>query len=37
MNLPSHLLEQAVDEFAKLPGVGKANCIALCIIPAKAG
>lgn len=27
MNLPSHLLEQAVDEFAKLPGVGKRTAL----------
>src|ERR1700722_8803621 len=27
MNLPSHLLEQAVDEFAKLPGVGRRTAL----------
>jgi recombination protein RecR len=27
MNLPSHLLEQAVEEFAKLPGVGKRTAL----------
>jgi len=27
MNLPSHLLEQAVNEFAKLPGVGKRTAL----------
>jgi recombination protein RecR len=27
MNLPSQLLEQAVDEFAKLPGVGKRTAL----------
>src|ERR1700677_2318349 len=27
MNLPSHLLEQAVDGFAKLPGVGKRTAL----------
>lgn len=27
MNLPSHLLEQAVDEFAQLPGVGRRTAL----------
>src|SRR5271154_6827276 len=27
MNLPSHLLEQAVEEFAKLPGVGRRTAL----------
>jgi len=27
MNLPSHLLEQAVEDFAKLPGVGKRTAL----------
>lgn len=27
MNLPSHLLEQAVNEFSKLPGVGKRTAL----------
>jgi recombination protein RecR len=31
MQLPSILLENAVAEFAKLPGIGKKNCIKISI------
>ena len=27
---PSQLLEKAVEEFSKLPGVGRKNCPSIC-------